>query len=128
MKPLRGEMDQVKFGWKLACGALLFGAIVILVDFQIQKTACVSLSDREALAILQPAFVHIKSRSRPEDMGSLRLETKIHRDGNYAPDDPNSNVWVDLVDVQTSQSIYHMHLFADCDIETWGSSPSAQRP
>ncbi|RVU02223.1 hypothetical protein EOE18_17560 [Novosphingobium umbonatum] len=97
----RGE-DQMRFGWKLTCGALLLGAIVILMNFQIQKTACAGLSDREALAILQPAFVHIKSRARPEDMGSLRLETKIHRDDNYAPDDPNSNVWVDLVDAQTS--------------------------
>lgn len=97
------------------------GAALFRIDYEVHKTDCASLSDKEVLAILQPAFDHQKSRSRPEDFGHIRFVPVVHRESQYKSSDPDSSVYVDLVDRKSGRKEYRMLLFGDCGIETWGA-------
>ncbi|WP_223178397.1 hypothetical protein, partial [Sphingobium scionense] len=44
----------------------------------------------------------------------------VHRDSSYPEDDPNHSVNIDIIDKTSGQKVRQMHLFGDCDIETWG--------
>lgn len=116
----------MKRRWKITLSVIALSTFVLFADHQLHKTACATVSDEEALAILQPAFEQMKCRSRPEDVAALKFVTIIHCNSNYPPDNPNHAVGLGLANAQSGQSAAALHPFIDCGIENWGSvsSPS----
>ncbi len=103
--------------------AWISAALVIAlgIDYNLAKTRCTRLSDQEVVAILEPAYSHMKDRSRHEDVADLRFVPVVHHETLYPSGDPDGSVWVALVRAPTGSVVYHMHLFGDCSIETWGN-------
>ncbi|WP_125998584.1 hypothetical protein [Sphingobium yanoikuyae] len=112
---------------KIALGVVAVGVAIVglgilflRIDYEFHKTSCSKLSDAEALSTLRKAFDSSLERSRPEDYKKFQFVPVIHRDSSYPEDDPNHSVKVDIVDKASGQKVRQMHLFGDCDIETWG--------
>ncbi|WP_139278861.1 hypothetical protein [Sphingobium sp. YR657] len=111
----------------IAVGAatIVLGILILKIDYENHKTACSNLSDAEALSTLRNAFNSSLKRSRPEYGNNLQFIPVIHRDSTYPADDPNHSVKIYIVDKTSGQKVRQMHLFGDCDIETWGDGDIA---
>ncbi|WP_298188469.1 hypothetical protein [Novosphingobium sp.] len=121
----------LKIIWRSIAALLVLtiaGVFFLITNYELHKTDCAYLSDRKKLDLLRLAHAQSIARSRPQDVENLCLVPTLHHRSIYTRDDPDYSVYVDLVESGTGKKKWEKHLFADCDIETWGGGENSTHP